>query len=99
MNCILSHTKRFKLVNPDNNIHNLDKFQKCLYYLKRKGSLEQEIYDRISPSAAVTPTLFSFGLITPIHKEDCPCRRFLASTDCYTYECASWLSEILSPLR
>ena len=28
-----------------------------LYYLQRKGSLEQEIYDRITLSAAVTPTL------------------------------------------
>ena len=26
MNCVLSDTKRFKLVNYDNNIHNLDKF-------------------------------------------------------------------------
>ena len=58
MSCILSDTKRFKLVNYDNNIHNLDKFQKCFYYLKRKGSLEPEIYDRIRPSAAVTPTLY-----------------------------------------
>ena len=57
MNCVLSDTKRFKQVNYDNNIHNLDKFQKCLYYLKQKGSLEQEIYGRIRPSAAVTPTL------------------------------------------
>ena len=35
MNCVLSDTKRFKQVNYDNNIHNLDKFQKCLYYLRR----------------------------------------------------------------
>ena len=28
MNCVLSNTKRFKQVNYDNNIHNLDKFQK-----------------------------------------------------------------------
>ena len=96
MNCVLSDTKRFKQVNYDNNIHNLDKFQKCLYYLKRKGSLEQEIYDRIKPSAAVTPTLYG---LPKIHKENCPCHPVLASTDCYTYECALWLSEILSPLR
>ena len=95
MNCVLLDTKRFKQVNYDNNIHNLDKFRKCLNYLKRKGSLEQEIYARIRPSAAVTPTLY--GLLK-IHKEDCPCRPVLASTDCNTYECASWLSEILSPL-
>ena len=96
MNCVLSDTKRFKQVNYDNNIHKLDKFQKCLYYLNRKGSLEQEIYDRIRPSAAVTPTLYG---LPKIHKENCPCRPVLASTDCYTYKCASWLSEILSPLR
>ena len=71
-------------------------FQKCLYYLKRKGSLEQEIYDRIRPSAAVTPTLYG---LPKIHKEECPCCAIFASTDCHTYECASWLNEILSPLR
>ena len=96
MNCVLSDTKRFKQVNYDNHIHNLDKFQKCLYYLKRKGSLEQEIYDRIRPSAAVTPTLYG---LPKIHEKDCPCRPVLASIDCCTYESASWLSEILSPLR
>ena len=52
INCVLSDTKRFKQVNYDNNIHNLDDFQKCLYYLKQKGRLEQEIHDRIRPSAA-----------------------------------------------
>ena len=83
-------------MNYDNNIHNFDKFQKSLYYLKRKGSLEQEIYDRIWPSAAVTPTLYG---LPKIHKEDYPCRPVLASTNCYTYECASWFSEILSPPR
>ena len=76
--------------------HKTITFQKCLYYLKRKGSLEQEIYDRINPSAAVTPTLYG---LPKIHKENCFCRPVLASTDCYTYECASWLSKILRPLR
>ena len=95
MKSVLSDTKRFKQVNYE-NIRNLDKFQKCLYYLKQKGSLKQEIYDRIRPSAAITPTLYG---LPKIHKEDRSCRPVLASTDCYTYECASWLSEILSPQR
>ena len=34
-----------------------------------------------------------------IKRTNCPCRPVLASTGCYTYACASWLSEILSPLR
>ena len=33
-------------------LNSLDKFQKCLHHLKRKGYLEQQIYDRIRPSAA-----------------------------------------------
>ena len=34
-----------------------------------------------------------------MHKEGTPCRPILASYDSFTYECAVWLSEILTPLR
>ena len=78
---VLSDTKRFKKVSNHNNIHNLDHFQKCTYYLKQKGSSKQEIYYRIRPSAAVTPTLYK---LPKIHEEDCPCCPVLASTDCCT---------------
>ena len=96
MNCVLSDMKQFEQVDHDNSIHNLEKFQKYLYYLKRNGSLEQEIYDRIRLSAAVTTTLYG---LPKTHKCDSPCRSVLTSTDCYTYECTSWLKEILSPLQ
>ena len=45
---------------------------------------------------AVTPTLYG---LPKTHKEACPCRPVLASNDCFNYKCASWLNEILNPLR
>ena len=96
MNAIFSDTKRFTLVKSDKNVRNLEKFQNCLNRLKRGKLLDEDIYERIRPFAAVTPTLYG---LPKTHKEACPCRPVLASNDCFNYKCASWLNEILNPLR
>ena len=64
--------------------------------LKRGKHLDENIYERIRRFAAVTPTLYG---LPKTHKEACPCRPVLASNDCFNYKCASWLNEILNPLR
>ena len=96
MNAILSDAKRFTLVKSDKNVRNLEKFQNCLNRLKRGKHLDEDIYERIRPFTAVTPTLYG---LPKKHKEACPCRPVLASNDCFNYKCASWLNEIFNPLR
>ena len=92
MNAILSDSKRFRLVKSNKNVRNLEKFQNCLNRLKRGKHLDEDIYERFRPFAAVTPTLYG---LPKTHKEACLCRPVLASN----YKCASWLNEILNPLR
>ena len=97
MNAILSGSKRFTLVKNDKNFKNLEKFQNCLNRLKREKNLDDDIYERIRPFAAVTSTLPV--RLAKTHKEACPCRPVLASNDCFNCKCASWLNEIFNPLR
>ena len=57
MNKIISNKAQFQKVSVDDNIANLSKFQRFLYNLKRKQFLKKEVYDRIRPISALTPTL------------------------------------------
>ena len=63
--------------------------------MKKSGALQTELYNRIRPAAAATPTLYG---LPKRHKES-PCRPILASYDSFAYECAVGLSEILTPLH
>ena len=96
MEQILCNKNQFQPVDSDDNISNLAKFQQLLYRLKKSGALQTEISNRIRPAAAATPTLHC---LPKIHKEGTPCRPILTSYDSFAYECAVWLSEILTPLR
>ena len=69
-------------------------FQNCLNRLKRGKHLDEDIYERIRPFAAVTPTLYG---LPKTHKEACSSRPVLASNDCFHYKCALWLNEVLNP--
>ena len=96
MKNILSNRSRFQKVLRDDNITNLAKFQRFLYYLRKKSFLGKDIYDRIRPTSAVTHTLCK---VPKLHKKEYPYRPILASNGSYTYECASWLNDILVLLR
>ena len=96
INKILQDSTKFKKVANDNNKENLAKFQRFLYNLKRKQHLDDETYRRIRPVAAVTPTLNG---LPKIHKPENPRRPILALSGSYTYECASWFNEVLTPYR
>ena len=71
---ILYNKNQFQPVDSDDNIANLAKFQKFFYRLKKSGALETEIYNKIRPVAAATPTLYG---LPKIHKEGTPCRPIL----------------------
>ena len=80
-----------------NNIFKqLKKFQSFLFCLKKSGSINQELYNRIRPTSTSLPTLY--GLLK-IHWENTPLRPTLSFIGRYNHECAIWLPEILSPLH
>ena len=91
MNKILSNKAQFQKVYVGDNIANLSKFQRFIYNLKRKQFLKKEVYDRIRPISALTPTLYG---LPKLHKEGYPCRPILASNGSCTYDCAVWSNEI-----
>ena len=64
--------------------------------LKKSGAINQEVYCRIRPTATSIPTLYG---LPKTHKDNIPLRPNLSSTGSYNHECATWLSEILTPLR
>ena len=74
----------------------LDQFQRCIRYLKGKGAITNEDYQRIYPTSAATPIMYG---LPKVHKDGIPLRIILASTGSFNHECAKWLSDILSPLR
>ena len=98
MNQLLGDCTKFRPVCADDNITNLASFQRFLYRMssKKVPDLDAETYQRIRPVAAVTPTLYG---LPKIHKDGTPLRPILSSCGSYTYECAKWLTEILTPLR
>ena len=86
----------FQSANHNNNLQQLQKFQQFLARLKKRKAIDDEVYQRIRPISASTPTLYG---LPKIHKNDTPLRPILSSVGSYNHECAKWLSEILTPLR
>ena len=63
---------------------------------KKPGQLSTEDYKRIKPISTTIPTLYG---LPKIHKQNNPMRPILCSTGSYNHQCATWLTEILTPLR
>ena len=84
------------LVNKDDNVSNLKKFQNFLYLLKKNKNLDDTICQEIQPRAASTPCLYR---LPKLLKDNCPLRSILSATGSFTYQTASWLSNILKPLH
>ena len=76
-----------------NNFKNSSSF---LARLKKRKAIDDEVYQRIRPIFASTPTLYG---LPKIHKNDTPLRLILSSVGSYNHKRAKWLSEILTPLR
>ena len=93
---ILNDRTKFVLVGKDDNLQKLDQFQRCIRYLKGKGAITNEDYQRIYLTSAATPTMYG---LPKVHKDGIPLRPILASTGSFNHECAKWFSDILSPLR
>ena len=67
-----------------------------LYRLKKNKNLDDTIYQEIRPRAASTPCLYG---LPKLHKDNCPLRPILSATGSFTYQTASWLSNIFKPFR
>ena len=95
MENILKDKSKFKLAT-NNNLKQLQKFQNFLARLKKSGAINQEVYCRIRPTTTSIPTLYG---LPKTHQDNTSLRSILSSTGRYNHECATWLSEILTPLR
>ena len=49
---ILNDRTKFVPVEKDDNLQQLDQFQRCIRNLKRKGAITNEDYQRIYPTSA-----------------------------------------------
>ena len=58
--------------------------------------MDDTVYPEIRPRAASTPCLYG---LPKLHKDNCPLRPILSATGSFTYQTASWLSNILKPFR
>jgi len=96
MGTILKDKTKFQPRKGKANLENLKKFQGFLSRLKKKGVLDDSVYNQIRPTAAATPTLYG---LPKVHKDNVPLRPILCSIGSLTYQCASWLSKSLSELR
>ena len=96
METIIFDKTKFKLVNNNNNLDQLRKFQGFIFRLKKNGCLTDDNYRRIRPVAASTPILYGNP---KVHKDNIPMRPIISSIGSFNHDCAAWLSEILTPLR
>jgi len=96
MGTILKDKTKFQPRKGNANLENLKKFQAFLSRLKKKGVLDDSVYNQIRPTAAFTPTLYG---LPKVHKDNVPLRPILWSIGSLTYQCASWLSKSLKELR
>ena len=64
--------------------------------LKKSGRINQDVHRIIQPTATSIPTLYG---LHKTHEDHTPHLPILSSADSYNHECATWLSEILTPLR
>ena len=66
MKNILSNQSQFQKVLDDDSITNLAKFQRFLYFSKKKNFFAKDIYEQIRPSSAVTSILYG---LPKLHKK------------------------------
>ena len=87
MGTILKDKTKFQPKKSNDNLENLKKFQGFLSRLKRKGALDENVYNEIRPTAAVTSGL------PKVQKDNIPLRPILCSIGSFTYQRDSWLSK------
>ena len=90
---IIKRSKKFLLMTTLAIFKNFNNF---FYRLKKKGCLDDDIYQSLRPTAASTPTLYG---LPKLHKNGISLRPILASTGSFTYKSAKWLSDKLASLK
>ena len=88
MEDVLLDNSKFKPTT-NNIFKQLKKFQSFLFRLKKSGSINQEIYDKIRSTSASLPALYG---LPKIPEENSPLRPILSSIGSYNHECAICLS-------
>ena len=88
MKLIFCDRIKFHPVNHNNNFQQLQKFQQFLARLKKRKAIDDEVYQRIRPTFASTPTLYG---LSKIHENDTPLLPILSSVGSYNHEYAKWM--------
>ena len=78
---IIGDESKFSHVTADDNLKNLKKSRSCLRYLRNKNCLNDDVYNRIYPTAASTPSMYG---LPKTHKPDVPLRPILSSVGSFT---------------
>ena len=93
MECILSDTNKFKLLDPvsefDKTGKNKAKLQRHLLKLIKADKLPQNVYQVIRPTGSQRPRMNG---LPKIHKQNAPCRPILSSSVLLN---TNWLNSLL----
>ena len=95
MQSILDDKKKFKLLSNDPTAKRESSLQRYLRFLKNRGSLPVDIYERIRPCGSNSSRIYR---LPKLHKKDVPMRPIVSAIGSYTYELSKYLAEILKPL-
>ncbi|XP_072028106.1 uncharacterized protein [Amphiura filiformis] len=92
---LLSDKKTYSKLNKDPTTTYKNKLLKLLKELKEKKSIDQNLYDKLRPSACVVPCIYG---LPKVHKASVPVRPIVSSIGSVCYSLARFLADLLSPL-
>ncbi|XP_072025293.1 uncharacterized protein [Amphiura filiformis] len=95
LNELLSDKKTYSKLNKDPTTTYKNKLLKLLKELKEKKSIDQNLYDKLRPSACVVPCIYG---LPKVHKASVPVRPIVSSIGSVCYSLVRFLADLLSPL-
>ena len=95
MTSMLSDTNTYERLKRDPVLSIERKLNSFLLELKKRGSLNQQLYNRLRSSGGLTPCVYG---LPKIHKRDVPLRPIVSFYSSPTYKLSRHLSQILSSL-
>jgi len=96
---IINDTSKFKPLSNDPTLNREGKLQRFLRDLKKKGHLDEEVYDAIFPSGSQPARIYA---LPKMHKPRAansapPFRPIVSSIGTYNYNLTKFLSNLLQP--
>ncbi|XP_020906008.1 uncharacterized protein LOC110244161 [Exaiptasia diaphana] len=96
---IINDTNKFKPLSTDPTISRENKLQRTLRDIRRRGQLDQVIYERIYPCGSQPARIYGLPKMHKPRDEDSlpPFRPIISCIGSYNYMLAKYLSELLTP--